>query len=484
MAGEFNWAVHAATVAAWKRDAVAQAPAPLASADMPIINFLYHAVWMAVWLVGIVNPFGLEAHSSVYGLRIMVAKVVAGLMTMDRVGNPDREGPAADCMTYMLKRTIVTLSADGIHSVAPSNYRGFFGKDDNGPPFAIYNCQFANALALVPAANRNHYGAVYIHDIQALQLLVTDHRAPGVSEKQKDKNEDKNKVKTGENEDEDEGEGCIAVYRLRALLRLHRGENLTVCFIKFGLYLLRLGPLTKGSSRTKTLELTELGKWLFEIGEWERCYAWKFGYSTKRANGVKSMLKRSGDKFALHQLEHALRNDFSYAKLRMGYHAEGHDPEVLAAHVGLEDDGVGDEDVEDSDDYEYVDSDTSEDEEAFPVIVDMVEEESAQERIEPFPGDRAIFSEKFGFVRSFDSDDILFNIVQDFVAKEERRRRVTAAAKRKRAKLIEKRYKKRATKVKKRVKVAERAEKDRLRAQRNRDRKKLEKVGARLKKSS
>ncbi|KAG3173306.1 hypothetical protein PC128_g18321 [Phytophthora cactorum] len=165
----------------------------------------------------------------------------------------------------MLKRTIVILSADGIHSVAPSNYRDFFGKDDNGPPFAIYNCQFANALALVPAANQNHYGAVYIHDIQALQLLVTAHRAPGVSEKQNDKNEDKNKVKTGENEDEDEGEGCIAVDRLRALLRLHRGENLTVCFIKFGLYLLRLGLLTKGSSRTKTLELTELGKWLFQL---------------------------------------------------------------------------------------------------------------------------------------------------------------------------------------------------------------------------
>ncbi|KAG2772834.1 hypothetical protein Pcac1_g16375 [Phytophthora cactorum] len=52
-------------------------------------------LWMALWLVGIVNPFGLEAHSSVYGLRIMVAKVVAGLMTIDRVGNPDREGPAA-----------------------------------------------------------------------------------------------------------------------------------------------------------------------------------------------------------------------------------------------------------------------------------------------------------------------------------------------------------------------------------------------------
>ncbi|KAG3102481.1 hypothetical protein PI125_g14111 [Phytophthora idaei] len=60
-----------------------------------IINSLYYAVWMAVWLVGIVNPFGLEAHSSVYSLRIMVAKIVAGLMTMDRVGNPDREGPAA-----------------------------------------------------------------------------------------------------------------------------------------------------------------------------------------------------------------------------------------------------------------------------------------------------------------------------------------------------------------------------------------------------
>ncbi|KAG3173305.1 hypothetical protein PC128_g18322 [Phytophthora cactorum] len=166
----------------------------------------------------------------------------------------------------------------------------------------------------------------------------------------------------------------------------------------------------------------------------------------------------------------------------MGYHAEGHDPEVLAVHVGLEDDGVEDEDVEDSDDYEYVDSDTSEDEEVFPVIVDMVEEELAQERIEPFPGDRTIFSEKFGFVCSFDGGDILFNIVQDFVAKVERKRRVTAAAKRKRAKLIEKRNKKRATKVKKRVKVAERAEKARLRAQRNRDRKKLEKVGARLKK--
>ncbi|KAG2972579.1 hypothetical protein PC118_g15620 [Phytophthora cactorum] len=134
----------------------------------------------------------------------------------------------------------------------------------------------------------------------------------------------------------------------------------------------------------------------------------------------------------------------------MGYHAEGHDPEVLAVHVGLEDDGVEDEDVEDSDNYEYVDSDTSEDEEVFPVIVDMVEEELAQERIEPFPGDRTIFSEKFGFVCSFDGGDILFNIVQDFVAKVERKRRVTAAAKRKRAKLIEKRNKKRATKEKKR----------------------------------
>ncbi|KAG3071546.1 hypothetical protein PC122_g15631 [Phytophthora cactorum] len=105
----------------------------------------------------------------------------------------------------------------------------------------------------------------------------------------------------------------------------------------------------------------------------------------------------------------------------MGYHAEGHDPEVLAVHVGLEDDGVEDEDVEDSDNYEYVDSDTSEDEEVFPVIVDMVEEELAQERIEPFPGDRTIFSEKFGFVCSFDGGDILFNIVQDFVAKEKKR---------------------------------------------------------------
>ncbi|KAG7386139.1 hypothetical protein PHYPSEUDO_000646 [Phytophthora pseudosyringae] len=60
------------------------------------------------------------------------------------------------------------------------------------------------------------------------------------------------------------------------------------------------GP--QGSARMKSLELTELGKWfnirVSVIGKWEGSCAWKYGYTTKsfkkRANGVKSMPKKSG----------------------------------------------------------------------------------------------------------------------------------------------------------------------------------------------
>lgn len=45
------------------------------------------------------------------------------------------------------------------------------------------------------------------------------------------------------------------------------------------------------------------------------------------------------DKHVLLQLEHALRNDFSGAKIRMRFHAEGHGPELLAVDEDLDDDG-------------------------------------------------------------------------------------------------------------------------------------------------
>ncbi|KAF4150673.1 hypothetical protein GN958_ATG00133 [Phytophthora infestans] len=118
---------------------------------------------------------------------------------------------------------------------------------------------------------------------------------------------------------------------------------------------MRLSPLTKGASRNNTLELTEL-TWfkilLAQIREWEGSYAWKFGYTSPHA-GVHYLWISKRQVCAISAGD-ALRNDFSDTKIRMGYHAEGRGPELLAVDEDLDDDGIVDEDEEDSDDYDNV----------------------------------------------------------------------------------------------------------------------------------
>lgn len=161
---------------------------------------------------------------------------------------------------------------------------------------------------MVEPSARNHYGAISVLDVQKLQKLVETYQAPQqqalcclddeartkekgqVKGKGQVKDRSRNNAKKNKTEKkkkeviDEESEDRVVAFRLRALLRLHRDEDRTVGLNKFGLYLLRLGALTKGASRDNTLELTELGKWfkipLAEIREWVGSYAWKFGYTS------------------------------------------------------------------------------------------------------------------------------------------------------------------------------------------------------------
>ncbi|KAF4150674.1 hypothetical protein GN958_ATG00134 [Phytophthora infestans] len=88
MTDDFSWTVAASTAAEWERVAVTQTPTPIGAATRysraqpPCIregrgsvppdfeysfvnvsgngNCLYHAVWLAAWLHGVVSPFGVK----------------------------------------------------------------------------------------------------------------------------------------------------------------------------------------------------------------------------------------------------------------------------------------------------------------------------------------------------------------------------------------------------------------------------------------
>ncbi|KAI9994821.1 hypothetical protein PInf_011659 [Phytophthora infestans] len=210
---------------------------------------------------------------------------------------------------------------------SPAQFQGVFRI---GPPIAIYNCQFGNEFAMAEASARNHHGEISVLNVQKLQELVETYQAPQQQalRKKAKKNKTEKKKKEVINE---ESEDRIFAFRLRALLRLHRGEDRTVDLNKFGLYLLRLGPLTKSASQNNTLEFTELGKWV----------------------------------------------EIPLAKIR-------HGPELLAVDEDLDDYGIVDEDEEDLDDSDNVDSDSSEEEKHVLSISDKIAEEIAQERMQTF----------------------------------------------------------------------------------------------------
>ncbi|KAF4129066.1 hypothetical protein GN958_ATG21752 [Phytophthora infestans] len=337
MTEDFSWAVAASTAAEWERVAASQTPTPIGAAS-----------------------------------RYLKAQ-------------PPCVGEGRASVPPDFEYRFVNVPGNGN---SPLNFRKFFGVDEIGPPIAIYNCQFGNEFAIVEPSARNHYGAISVLDVQKLQTLVETYQAPQqqalccLDDETRTKGKGQKKEVISE-----ESEDRIVAFRLRALLRPHRDEDRTVGLNKFGLYLLRLGALTKGASRDNTLELTELGKWfkipLAEIREWEGSYAWKFGYTS-----------------------------VSNARYR--------------PHAGIIAEKIAQERMQ-----------------TFSDVVDKVAEELAQERSKPFAGDRTTLSDKFEFLRSFEGDDKLFDIVQAFASKEERRRRVIAAAKRRRSKLIEKRNKKR-----------------------------------------
>ncbi|KAG3048044.1 hypothetical protein PC121_g19695 [Phytophthora cactorum] len=67
-------------------------------------------------------------------------------------------------MACMLQRRIVSLSADGIYVVTPTDLGSLAVASTNDAPIVIYHCAAGRIIDAVSLDERNHYVPVYFRD--------------------------------------------------------------------------------------------------------------------------------------------------------------------------------------------------------------------------------------------------------------------------------------------------------------------------------